>query len=139
MSVCLCDFPALSLAGGSGKQHVSGHSRALLICLWCSLPRTQTCQWRCPITTPPSNGQSSPVLPGIRVSGPPGVFPQSDHAPDQILAAGCEVAAFLLHHHRAQLHLQRKQIRVVLFTYFFCFTNTEMVKLLFCNTMNTTE
>lgn len=99
----------------SGKRPVSGHSRALLIHRCCSQPRIQTCLWQCPIIIPPSCEWFALVLPGILVCRPPGLYPQTRHAVNQILAAGREAAAFLLHHHMPQLPLQRNVYAVYIY------------------------
>lgn len=104
--VCVT-LPPLSPACCSGKQAVQGHSRAPPMGLCCSLLRTPTCLWQCPIITPPSCGRSSPLPPGIPACWPPGVFPLPRHSADQISAAGHEAAGFLWHHYRPQLPLQR--------------------------------
>lgn len=102
---CLCEFPDLSPVCRSGRQFVLGHSRELMIRRCCSLLWTQIRLWQCPIITPLSCGWFVPLLPDTLVCRPSGVFPQPYHAADQISAAGCEPAAFLLHHHRTQLLL----------------------------------
>lgn len=99
--------PPLSPACHSGKQAVQGHSRAPLMGPCCSLLRTRTCLWQCPIITPPSCGRSSPLPLGIPACWPPGVFPRPRHSADQISAAGHETAGFLWSHCRPQMPLQR--------------------------------